>query len=200
MWDEKYNTPQFVYGTVPNDFLRDNAHHFTTGGKILCIAEGEGRNAIWLAEQGFQVTAVDASVVGLNKGRALAEAKGVSVNWIHADLSQYHPGVEIWDGVVAIFAHLPPALRSRVHADCVECLKNNGVLLLEAYTPEQLNFKTGGPLDADWLMTPEILQQELNGLTFERLQKTERNIIEGIGHTGQGSVVQVIGRRYIKHR
>lgn len=197
MWNEKYNTPQFVYGTEPNDFLRDNAHRFISGGKILCIAEGEGRNAVWLAEQGFQVTAVDASVVGLNKGRALAETKGVSVRWIHADLNQYNPGVEVWDGVVAIFAHLPPVLRSRVHADCVESLKNNGVLLLEAYTPGQLNFKTGGPSNADWLMTPEILQHELNGLTFERLQKTERNIIEGIGHTGQGSVVQVIGNRYI---
>lgn len=195
MWDEKYRNSQFVYGTSPNDFLRENVHHFVPGGKILCIAEGEGRNAVWLAELGFNVTAVDASKIGLEKGRALAKSRGVSVHWIHTDLQHYDPGKQIWDGVVAIFAHLPPDLRARVHADCVESLKIGGVLLLEAYTPEQLNFKTGGPPHVDWLMTPEVLQQELHGLTFERLQKTEREIIEGIGHTGLGSVVQVIGYR-----
>ncbi len=195
MWNEKYSDPRFIYGTEPNDFLKQSAHHFQPGGKILCIAEGEGRNAVWLAEQGFQVTAVDASDVGLAKGRALAKSKGVSVHWIHADLRQYDPGSHVWDGVVAIFAHLPPDLRSQVHADCVESLKTDGVLLLEAYTPEQLEFKTGGPSNPDWLMTPEMLQQELQGLTFERLQKVEREIIEGIGHTGTGSVVQVIGVR-----
>ena len=195
MWDEKYSNSQFIYGTSPNDFLRENVHHFVPGGKILCIAEGEGRNAVWLAELGFNVTAVDASKIGLEKGRALARSRGVKVEWIHADLKRYDPGKQIWDGVVAMFAHLPPDLRSCVHADCVESLKIGGVLLLEAYTPEQLNFKTGGPSNIDWLMTPEILRQELHGLTFERLQKTEREIIEGIGHTGLGSVVQVIGYR-----
>ena len=195
MWDEKYSNSQFIYGSSPNDFLRENVHHFVPEGKILCIAEGEGRNAVWLAELGFKVTAVDASEVGLAKGRALAKSKGVSVHWVHADLQDYNPGTKAWDGVVAIFAHLPPDLRSRVHADCVESLKMGGVLLLEAYTPEQLNFRTGGPTNVDWLMTPELLQNELQGLTFERLQKIEREIIEGIGHTGLGSVVQAIGRR-----
>nr|WP_321270281.1 class I SAM-dependent methyltransferase [uncultured Tolumonas sp.] len=195
MWDEKYSNSQFVYGSSPNDFLRENVHYFVPEGKILCIAEGEGRNAVWLAELGFKVTAVDASEVGLAKGRALAKSKGVSVHWVHADLQQYNPGTNAWDGVVAIFAHLPPDLRSRVHADCVESLKIGGALVLEAYTPEQLNFRTGGPTNADWLMTPELLQNELQGLTFDRLQKTEREIVEGIGHTGLGSVVQVIGRR-----
>ncbi len=195
MWDEKYSNSQFIYGSSPNDFLRENVHHFVPEGKILCIAEGEGRNAVWLAELGFKVTAVDASEVGLAKGRALAKSKGVSVHWVHADLQDYNPGTKAWDGVVAIFAHLPPDLRSRVHADCVESLKMGGVLLLEAYTPEQLNFRTGGPTNVDWLMSPELLQNELQGLTFERLQKIEREIIEGIGHTGMGSVVQVIGRR-----
>jgi len=195
MWDEKYRNSQFVYGTSPNDFLRENVHHFVPEGKILCIAEGEGRNAVWLAELGFKVTAVDASEIGLAKGRALAKSKGVSVHWVHADLQDYNPGTKVWDGVVAIFAHLPPDLRLRMHADCVESLKIGGILLLEAYTPEQLNFRTGGPINVDWLMTPELLQNELQGLTFDRLQKTEREIIEGIGHTGMGSVVQVIGQR-----
>ncbi len=197
MWNEKYSDPRFIYGLAPNDFLKQSVHHLTPSGKILCIAEGEGRNAVWLAELGFKVTAVDASEVGLNKGQTLAKSKGVKIDWIHADLQHYNPGQQAWDGVVAIFAHLPPELRSQVHADCVESLKAGGVLLLEAYTPEQLRFRTGGPSNPDWLMTPEMLEQELRGLTFERLQKVERQIIEGIGHTGTGSVVQVIGVRHL---
>lgn len=197
MWNEKYSDPRFIYGTEPNDFLKQSIHHLKLGGKILCIAEGEGRNAVWLAELGFKVTAVDASEVGLNKGQTLAKSKGGRVDWVHADLQHYNPGQQAWDGVVAIFAHLPPDLRASVHTDCVESLKIGGVLLLEAYTPEQLNFKTGGPSNPDWLMTPEMLEQELQGLTFERLQKVERQIIEGIGHTGTGSVVQVIGVRHL---
>ena len=197
MWNEKYSDPRFIYGTEPNDFLKQSVHHLKPSGKILCIAEGEGRNAVWLAELGFKVTAVDASEVGLNKGQTLAKSKGVKIDWIHADLQHYNPGQQAWDGVVAIFAHLPPDLRSQVHADCVESLKAGGVLLLEAYTPEQLRFRTGGPSNPDWLMTPEMLEQELRGLTFERLQKVERQIIEGIGHTGTGSVVQVIGVRHL---
>ena len=197
MWNEKYSDPRFIYGTEPNDFLKQSVHHLKPSGKILCIAEGEGRNAVWLAELGFKVTAVDASEVGLNKGQTLAKSKGVKIDWIHADLQHYNPGQQAWDGVVAIFAHLPPELRSQVHADCVESLKAGGVLLLEAYTPEQLRFRTGGPSNPDWLMTPEMLEQELRGLTFERLQKVERQIIEGIGHTGTGSVVQVIGVRHL---
>ena len=195
MWNEKYSDPRFIYGIASNDFLKQSVHHFQPSGSILCIAEGEGRNAVWLAELGFNVTAVDASEVGLSKGLTLAKSKGVKVDWIHADLQHYNPGKQVWDGVVAIFAHLPPDLRSQVHADCVESLKEGGVLLLEAYTPEQLEFKTGGPSNPDWLMTPEILEQELQGLTFERLQKVERKIIEGIGHTGTGSVMQAIGVR-----
>ncbi len=197
MWNEKYSDPRFIYGSAPNDFLKQSVHHLKPRGKILCIAEGEGRNAVWLAELGFKVTAVDASEVGLDKGQTLAKSKGVRVDWIHADLQHYNPGQQAWDGVVAIFAHLPPELRSQVHADCVESLKAGGVLLLEAYTPEQLRFRTGGPSNPDWLMTPEMLEQELRGLTFERLQKVERQIIEGIGHTGTGSVVQVIGVRHL---
>ena len=176
MWNEKYSDPRFIYGIAPNDFLRQSVHHFQPSGNILCIAEGEGRNAVWLAELGFNVTAVDASEVGLSKGLTLAKSKGVKVDWIHVDLQHYNPGKQVWDGVVAIFAHLPPDLRSQVHADCVESLKEGGVLLLEAYTPEQLEFKTGGPSNPDWLMTPEILEQELQGLTFERLQKVERKM------------------------
>ena len=197
MWNEKYSDPRFIYGSAPNDFLKQSVHHLKIGGKILCIAEGEGRNAVWLAELDVKVTADDASEVGLNKGQTLAKSKGVKIDWIHADLQHYNPGQQAWDGVVAIFAHLPPDLRSQVHADCVESLKAGGVLLLEAYTPEQLRFRTGGPSNPDWLMTPEMLEQELRGLTFERLQKVERQIIEGIGHTGTGSVVQVIGVRHL---
>ncbi|AUH01099.1 class I SAM-dependent methyltransferase [Prodigiosinella confusarubida] len=195
MWNEKYANEQFVYGTEPNDFLKKSSHHFVPGSRILCIAEGEGRNAVWLASQGFDVTAVDASDVGLAKGKKRAEANGLKIQWIHADLATYDIGRQQWGGIVAIFAHLPPTLRHQVHGNCASGLQSSGVFLLEAYTPEQLKFKTGGPSDITWLMTPETLRQELPGLRFAHLQKLEREIHEGIAHTGHASVVQLIARR-----
>ena len=95
MWNEKYSDPRFIYGIASNDFLKQSVHHFQPSGSILCIAEGEGRNAVWLAELGFNVTAVDASEVGLSKGLTLAKSKGVKVDWIHVDLQHYNPGKQV---------------------------------------------------------------------------------------------------------
>ncbi len=195
MWDEKYNCDDFVYGTEPNDFLRANAHHFPTHGKLLCLAEGEGRNAVWLATQGFDVTAVDSSAIGLAKAERLAKEKNTVIQVIHTDLADFDPGVEQWDGIIAIFAHLPLALRHQVHKACEKALKPSGIMLLEAYTPDQLNFGTGGPKNVDWLMTKQHLQKEFSHLTFIHLAEVERDVLEGIGHTGRGAVVQLLAKK-----
>lgn len=191
MWDKRYDTDDFVYGTEPNDFL---AQHYQEipAGRVLCLAEGEGRNAVFLARQGYQVTAVDASATGLAKAAKLAEQQGVELEIIHADLAGFDPGIEKWEGIVSIFCHLPPSVRQNVHARLAAALKPGGVLLLEAYTPAQLQFGTGGPPDAEMMMNRERLCNEIQGLTFRYLQETERDIIEGKGHTGRGAVVQAI--------
>lgn len=191
MWDERYGGEGYFYGTQANDFL---ARHYTEipAGEVLCLAEGEGRNAVFLAEQGYQVTAVDASMVGLSKAAKLAAQRGVAINTVHADLADFDLGKARWSGIVAIFCHLPPALRQLVHAQLAEALAPGGVLLLEAYTPQQLTFNTGGPPSAELMMNREILRAEIPGISFRHLQEVERDVIEGVGHTGRASVVQAI--------
>ena len=194
MWDQRYTTETYIYGTDPNRFLSDNVGTLPKG-KVLCLAEGEGRNAVYLAKQGYQVTAVDSSTVGLEKANRLAAKHQVEIKTQVADLAEYDLGVEQWDAIVAIFAHLPPQLRASVHQRSVIALKTHGVFLLEAYTPDQLNFKTGGPPNIESLMTAQVLEKELTGLRFEHLEHLVRDVIEGVGHTGQGAVVQLIGRK-----
>lgn len=191
MWDEKYNVDHYVYGIDPNHFLQQNFDKIP-GGKVLCLGEGEGRNAVFLSLQGYQVTAVDLSSVGLGKAQKLASKNNVEIELIHQDLAHFDPGLNKWDGVVSIFCHLPEALRRTLHAKIVDALKPQGVLLLEAYTPEQLLFATGGPPVADMMMTRQALQQELAGLKFSYIQELQRDVIEGSGHTGKGAVVQLV--------
>ena len=161
-------------------------------GKILCLAEGEGRNAVWLAEQGNEVTAVDASDVGLQKANRLAKETGVEITTVHADLTDYDIGTQQWDAIISIFCHLPPELRQEVHRRCVKGLRDNGVFLLEAYTPLQLEYKTGGPPVAEMMVDMRSLRSELNGLEFLHLQECVREIHEGEFHNGSGAVVQAL--------
>ncbi len=191
MWDERYSAETYAYGTAPNDFLKAR-HAAIPKGEVLCIAEGEGRNAVFLAKQGYTVTAVDGSGVGLDKARKLAEQNRVEIKTIHADLADFDMGEGQWDGIVSIFCPLPPELRKVVHQNILAGLKQNGVLLVEAYRPEQLKYGTGGGKSAETMMTKELLLTDLAGLKFLHLLELERNIVEGIYHTGLGAVVQAI--------
>lgn len=194
MWDKRYATDHYIYGTQPNRFLAQNFTEIAKG-KVLCLADGEGRNSVFLAKQGYNVTAVDASAVGIEKAKKLAQDNNVNIDYIHADLATYKLGTEQWDGIVSIFCHLPKNIRAEIHTQVVHGLKKTGVLLLEAYTPEQIKHGTGGPPTADLTMSAEILKKELNGLQFSLLQELERKIIKGSHHTGVGAVVQAIARR-----
>jgi SAM-dependent methyltransferase len=202
MWDERYNAEGYAYGTEPNSFLVEAAGRLPRGGRILSLAEGEGRNAVYLARQGWQVTAVDGSRVGLDKGRRLAELHGVSVNWVHADLADFAlaapEGGAGWHGIVSIFCPLPSALRRRIHAQVEAALAPGGVFLLEAYTPAQAGRGTGGGNDRDTMQTAQSLRDELPGLRFEHLQELEREVIEGRFHTGAGAVVQAVAVKPVK--
>jgi SAM-dependent methyltransferase len=193
-WDARYSEPGYAYGTAPNDFLREMAGRIPPG-PVLCLAEGEGRNAVFLAELGHAVTAVDASAVGLAKAASLARARAVGLETVHADLADFAIREGVWAGIVTVFAHLPPALRARMHSAVVKGLRPGGVYLIEAYTPQQLAFGTGGPPDVELLMTADALRQELAGLEFEVCREVERDVVEGRFHSGRAAVVQVLGRR-----
>ncbi len=194
MWDQRYSESGYAYGTEPNDFLVAMADRIRSG-KVLSLAEGEGRNAVFLAAQGCDVTAVDSSAVGLQKAQSLALSKNLSINTVVMDLNDYDPGVEQWDAVVSIFCHLPPAQRAELHARVVQALKPGGVLILEAYIPRQLEFATGGPGSAELMMSLQALQQELQGLQLELAHEIERDVIEGKYHHGRAAVVQILARK-----
>ncbi|MGD2082648.1 MAG: class I SAM-dependent methyltransferase [Chromatiales bacterium] len=194
MWDQRYAAAEYVYGTAPNDFLVQVADRLPPG-RVLCLGEGEGRNAVWLAGRGFEVTAIDASGVGLKKAQRLAAERGLSIATVQADLADYDPGRGCWDALVSIFCHLPPDLRAAVHRRCVAALRPGGVMVLEAYTPRQLDLATGGPPSAELMMELRSLRAELDGLELEIARELEREVNEGRLHHGPGAVVQVLGRK-----
>jgi SAM-dependent methyltransferase len=191
-WDERYSEPGFAYGTAPNEFLESVVDRIPPGN-ILSLAEGEGRNAVYLASLGYQVTGVDGSEVGLRKALALAAERGVTITTIHADLSEFEIAPEQWDGIISCYCHVPSTIRIPLHHAAVHGLKSGGIFVLEAFSKDQLAYNTGGPQSLDMLMSLDELIQELAGLEFIHAVQMERNVREGSRHTGLASVVQVIG-------
>ena len=194
MWETRYDTDTYVYGTDPNDFLRASVAQLPTGA-ALCLAEGEGRNAVFLAESGFVVHSVDLTEAGVAKTRRLAQERDVQVHASVGDLSTFDIGVDRWDLIVSIFAHMPATVRRDLHQRVVAALKPGGVLVLEAYTPDQIGRGTGGPSVAEMTMSLDVLADELAPLEFQHAMELEREVVEGAGHTGVGAVVQVIARK-----
>lgn len=190
-WNERYSSPEYKYGTDPNQFLAANARRIPEG-RVLCLGDGEGRNGVFLAGLGYDVTSVDQSDVGLAKARRLAADRGVSIRTVESDLANYTMEPGSWSGIVSVFCHLPPDLRRRVHGAVVRGLGAGGVFILEAYTPRQLLFKTGGPPTAELMMTLDDLRDELDGLHLDLAREIDRDMREGACHTGKGAVVQVV--------
>ncbi|MFO1003223.1 MAG: class I SAM-dependent methyltransferase [Planctomycetaceae bacterium] len=193
MWNDRYRGETFAYGTEPNTFLVE--HSKLLKGPVLSLAEGEGRNAVYLASQGLDVLGVDAAEVGLAKAHQLAEAKGVSIRTEVVDLASYVPLANSFGSVVSISAHLPTLVRQRLYPLLELCLKPGGIILLEAYAKSQLSRSTGGPKDPDMLLTVEDLRAEFSNCELLLCQEVERDVVEGEYHTGLASVVQFIGRK-----
>lgn len=193
-WEARFREPGYAYGTEPNGFLMSVAGKIPSG-PVLSLADGEGRNSVFLAERGHDVVAVDRSSFGLSKGLRLAETRGVRIQTVVANLEEYVIAPGAWSGIVAIFAQVPPAIRARVHRGVIAGLKTGGVYVLEAYTPRQLAFATGGPREKELLMELPQLQVELEGLEFLIAREIERDIIEGRYHKGRSAVVQILARK-----
>lgn len=194
MWDERYTEEGFAYGVEPNDFLKAEYSRIPKGGRVLCLAEGEGRNAVFLALQGYSVTAVDQSAVGLQKAKNFAAEHDVEITTEVANLADYDLGSNAWDGIVSIAAHVPSVLRKMLHKQVVEALKSDGVFILEAYTERHLEMEGEGgppPSQKDVFMSLDELQVELEGLDFAIGQEVERHISEGKYHQGNSAVVQL---------
>lgn len=191
-WDARYAAEAFAYGTAPNDFLVQMRGRIAARGRVLCLADGEGRNGVWLARQGFQVTSVDVSARGLDKARALAREGGVDVEAVVCDVTRFDLGTAAWDAIASIFLHLPPKPRRALHGRCVTALKPGGVFIYEAYGLEQLRYGTGGPKQPELLPTLDDVLADLHGLTIGHRFAGVRAVHEGHLHHGDGYVVQVM--------
>ena len=193
MWNQRYASDNYVYGTEPNSFLAEHADILI--GPVLSLAEGEGRNAVFLASLGLQVHGVDGSEMGLAKAQALAMSKGVEIQTEVADLRVFEPPVNFYGSVISISAHLPSTIRNRLYPLVERSLKADGILLLEAYSKDQIVRDTGGPKDLDMLMTRAKVEHEFPNCEPILSQEIEREVCEGKYHTGMASVVQFIARK-----
>jgi len=194
-WNLRFSDPGFMYGDQPNDFLKAQSSLLKPSGRILCLAEGEGRNAVYLASQGYDVTCVDFSEAGLIKTRLLAEAKGVQVETVCADLTHYNIQAGSWDGIVMIFGHFDKPLRLSLYQRISKGLKKGGTVLLEVYSSEQLALGTGGPKSLEYLYTKEELEAAFNDFSSVSIFALMREIHEGEYHNGLSATLQVIATK-----
>jgi len=195
-WNQRYAVEEYIFGTEPNAFLRAQAHHLIPGQKVLAVADGEGRNGVWLARQGLDVLAVDVSPPALAKARKLADRHGVTLETELADLFAWEWGEERFDAVVAIFIQfVPPEGRRHLHQLMRQALKPGGLILLQGYTPKQLEYKTGGPSERANLYTAEDLRGEFADLEILHLREYDSEINEGAGHSGMSALVELVARK-----
>lgn len=190
-WHERFSVEEYVYGKEPNAFVVEAARNLPIG-KVLCIAEGEGRNAVYLASLGHDVTAWDYAQAGLDKTQQLANEHGVTVKTELHDLADVEWKLEQWDTIVHIFGHLPPDVMERTMTGVQQSLKVSGYYVSELYTKEQLRYGTGGPRDAAMLADPVGILQRFEGYYIKHFHVGEVTREEGQLHTGQAHVVQSI--------
>ena len=195
-WNRRYAGDDFLFGTEPNAWLREHAGTLPTAGHILSVADGEGRNSVWLARRGFQIDAFDVATRAVEKAKAFAQRQGVSVNFAVADVDAFAWPEAGYDGVAAIFVQFAdPDARARLFERIVRSLKPGGVLVLQGYTPKQLDYRTGGPPILSHLYTRELLESAFADLSIIELREYEAEVREGQGHNGPSALIGLVARR-----
>lgn len=192
-WDARFAQEGFLFGTEPNAWLREWAKAWPMASRVLSVADGEGRNSVWLAERGHAVDAFDISAVGIAKAKQFAQSRSVQVNFTQADCDSFAWPEAHYDGIAAIFIQFAdPALRVRLFANMVRSLKPGGSLILQGYGPKQLDYKTGGPPILSHLYTPELLRNLFASLDIQVLQEYEAEVQEGTGHQGRSALIGMV--------
>ena len=196
VWNERYGTTDgYLFGTQPNAFLLSQQDLLKQGAYCLAVADGEGRNGVWLAEQGLRVLSVDSSAVAVNKARKLAQQRGVHVDFELADLLQWDWGENRFDVVAAIFIQFAaPEQRERMFANIRRCIKPGGLLLLQGYTPRQLKYGTGGPSQPENLYTEALLRNIFSDWEILHLREHDDFISEGSAHHGMSALIDMVAR------
>jgi cyclopropane fatty-acyl-phospholipid synthase-like methyltransferase len=195
-WNRRFQADGFLFGTAPNRWLREHAQHWKPGQRVLSVADGEGRNSVWLAQHGLVVDALDISEIGVAKARQFAAQHGVRVSFAVADCDAIAWPPALYDGVAAIFVQFAdPAMRARLFANIQRCLMPGGLLVLQGYTPKQLEYKTGGPPHVEHLYTQPMLRDAFAGMDILELREYEDDLDEGNGHKGRSALIGMVARR-----
>jgi SAM-dependent methyltransferase len=195
-WNTRFAAPGFVFGTVPNAFLASQAPRLKRGMTALCVADGEGRNSVWLAQQGLEVTAFDFSPIAVEKARGFARQCNASVAYRVGNVNEWNWDERQYDVVAGIFIQfVGPDERARMFAGMARALKPGGLLILEGYGPKQLEYATGGPKKLENLYTEALLRESFRGLEILHLASYDAEVDEGAGHKGMSALVDLVARR-----
>ena len=196
MWDDRYSTTEYVFGTAPAAFLTRHAELLEPGASTLVVADGEGRNSVYLAERALHVTAMDVSEVGADKARRLAAARGASVDFLVADILEWEWAPDEFDLVVAVFIQfLDPRQRSAVFEGMQRTLRPGGRLMLHGYRPEQVRYATGGPSDPSHLYDEQLLRDAFGDMEIDVLEAYDAELTEGAGHSGMSALIDLIATK-----
>ena len=196
-WNKRFNTPDYIFGKAPNEYLQAQAMlHLRKGASVLCVADGEGRNSVWLAKQGMRVDAFDLSEIALSKAVALATEEAVQVQFSLASSDTWEWEPNQYDAVVGIFIQFAnPVMRARLFAQMASTLRPGGVLIIQGYTPKQLEFKTGGPSILEHLYTDDMIRNLIGDLEVIDLCVYEKSLSEGPKHTGMSALLGLVARK-----
>lgn len=196
-WNTRYDKPEFIFGKEPNEYLVEQSEqHLKPGNTVLCIADGEGRNGVWLAKQGMKVTGFDVSDIALAKAKQFAQENQVSIHYSLFDVDGYDWQPHQYDAVVGIFIQFAdPQMRSRIFQQVRQTLKPGGIFILQGYTPKQLEYKTGGPSLIEHLYTEEMIRDLSHGFDILDLRCYEKELSEGPRHTGISALLGLAAKR-----
>ena len=193
-WNDRYTESEFAYGKEPNQFLKEHIHLFPKG-KVLFVAEGEGRNAVFAAKNGLQVYAFDYSDSGQKKAMVLASENNVVIDYEVSDVLQLSYEKNSFDAIVFIFAHFPSDIRKKAHEELLSIVKPNGKIVFEAFSKEQLKYTSGGPKESAMLFSEDEVRKEFVNVTFDFLKTQLVMLNEGPYHQGEGKVIRFIGTK-----
>jgi SAM-dependent methyltransferase len=191
-WDERYARQEYIYGTEPNSFLKEKLL-LLKPGRILLPAEGEGRNAVFAASLGWETDAFDQSIEGRKKALLLAKQKNASINYYIQSLAEWDPDPDQYDCIALIFVHLPEELRKQVHHSAIKALKPGGIIILDAFSINQLKRNSGGPKSIEMLFSVDLMKSDFANLSDARIQETQVILEEGPLHQGLADVIQLTG-------
>lgn len=195
-WNSRYDRDDYIFGTEPNHYLLKYKAYFKAGMSALAVADGEGRNSVWLAKQGLITTAFDISSVGVEKARKLARAENVAVNFSVADCQSWDWGAQKFDIIAAIFIQFAdPVMRKKLFSQMIGALNPGGIIILQGYTPKQLEYKTGGPGLIDHLYTEDLLRKEFSDLEFINLSVYDAELKEGSQHAGMSALIGMVAKK-----